>query len=202
MSFATSMNLAALAVAIAALAVSVFFARRQLSSTTATSTVQVAIEILTRETRSDAFMESEDFVLNHLPQMHPPSQGVSKLPLEARKHFKRIAFYYADLGILSLFGDSQATLIVASMHGPALRTWSTLEPYIQAERVARNSTKYLSFFEHLACVCTDIDLVDMHEKLGLRTFGTATGRAGTPAGRTAPSKPQPQANPPAGGPTP
>jgi hypothetical protein len=181
MSASTAMNLGALFVAIAALAVSVVFARRQLTSATSASTVQIAIEVLTRETRTDAFMDSEDFVLNHLAANHPPGQGVAKLPHEARRHFHRVAFYYADLGVLLLYGTAQATMIVATMRGPALRAWSVLEPYIRAERAARNSTRYLNFFEHLACVCADTDLVALHDQLGLRSFDATTAPSAAPA---------------------
>jgi hypothetical protein len=142
-----------------------------------------------------AVMESEDFVLNQMAKKFPPDQGVSRLPLEARKHFNRIAMYYADLGILSVLDESQATVIVAAMHGPALRTWRALEPYIRAERAARHSTKYLSFFEHLACVCTDIDLVEMHENLGLRTFAEPADRTAVHPGPSPQRARQEEINP-------
>jgi hypothetical protein len=163
-------NVVAVIVALAALGVSGFFAYRQLNSARANNAAQVAMEMLTRTTRSDEFIEGEDFVINKLTEAYSADGGVAALPISARKHVDRIAFFYADLGVLSLFAGVDSDLIVATMHGRILRTWYVLEPYIRAERRIRNGDRYLNFFEHIACLCSSADIKALHSRLGLQEF--------------------------------
>jgi hypothetical protein len=166
----TVASIIAVVVSIAALATAVIFGIKQVRDSSKRSAAQVAMEMLTRESRSDAFMDSEDYVIRQLANEHSPDRGVLALPLNARKHVQRISYYYSDLAILTIYGGVSAELIVATVHRPIVRAWSILEPYIKAEREIRGNDRYLNFFEHLASVSADADVLSIHNKLGLRSF--------------------------------
>ncbi|WP_285552941.1 DUF4760 domain-containing protein [Actinoplanes regularis] len=157
-------------VSVAALVISVAFGRRQMRQASSYSTAQVAMEMLTRESRSELFMESEDYIIHRLAKEHSPEQGVLALPLNIRKHVQRIAYYYSDLAILTIYGGVSQDLVVTTVHRPVVRAWTILEPYIEAERRKLGSDRYFNFFEHLASICATADVVGMHNRLGLRTF--------------------------------
>lgn len=164
-------NLTAMVVSVLALTVSAFFASRQLRSAQTSTSVAVTIELLTRERRSDEFLESEDYVLRRLPVEHAPHGGVSGLPLEARKHVERVGLYYASLGMMSVFTAISDEMLISTVGIYRIsRIWELLEPYITVERGLRKAS-YLAFFEHLAVLAAKADVPALHRRLGLRKFG-------------------------------
>jgi hypothetical protein len=131
----------------------------------------VAIELLTRERTSDAFIESEDFVLTKLSTLNPDITSVSGLPLDVRRHVVRLTLYYNSLGQLLSFKIVDSNLLTSTIGFRARQTWRVLEPYILAERATRGETEtYLSSFEHLVYVVTNKPMTRAIRKLGLRRF--------------------------------
>ncbi|MBU2670368.1 hypothetical protein KOI35_43390 [Actinoplanes bogorensis] len=160
------MNLAAIVISLFALAVSALVGFRQLSSMRTANSTVVAIELLTRECRSDEFLISEEFVLRELPGL-PLDNGLEGLSPEQRRHVSRIALYFSSLGAMAVMGGIETRMIVGLVPARARRAWAALEPMILAERRLGTPT-YLSFFEHLVCLIGDADPTRHHERLGLR----------------------------------
>jgi hypothetical protein len=136
--------------------------------------VLVAIELLTRECRSDEFLESEEFIVNQLSN-EPASAGVSGLSPECRRHVNRVGLYYASLGVLAAFGALEEKMIISIVPARARRAWFALEPYILAERTLKSPT-YLSYFEHLVCLIAEADLPKLHQSLNLRQIGARSAQ--------------------------
>ncbi|GIE98537.1 DUF4760 domain-containing protein [Paractinoplanes rishiriensis] len=164
-----ALNVAAIVISLCAAAFSAFFGLRQLRSMQRANSTTVAIELLTRECRSNEFLDSEEFVLYKLSGS-PPDDGVNGLPPEQRRHVSRIGLFFSSLGALSVFGGIETRMIVSLVPTRARRAWLALEPYIIAERRLRSPT-YLSFFEHLVCLIADADPAKHHDGLGLRKMG-------------------------------
>jgi hypothetical protein len=165
-----AVNIAAIAISLTAVALSAFFGLRQLRSMQKANSTIVAIELLTRDCRSNDFLESEEFVLYQLSSS-PSKDGVGGLPPEQRRHVSRVGLFFSSLGALSVFGGIETRMIVSLVPSRARRAWLALEPYILAERRLRSPT-YLSFFEHLVCLIADADPAKHHESLGLRKIGS------------------------------
>jgi len=172
-----AMNVIALVVSIAAFSVSSIFAIKQLRSARVANNTVVTIELLAREWRTEEFLESEDYVLNKLAKEHSPDQGTSGLPFEARKHVTRFAQFYSSLGMMWVFNAVDKSLIMSTVSYRVQAAWLTLEPYIMTERRAGRPA-YLTFFEHLACVASEADTLQLQQRLGLRTFRSPSGGYG------------------------
>ncbi|MFB9238742.1 hypothetical protein ACFFWC_24980 [Plantactinospora siamensis] len=160
-------NASAVAISLMALAVSTLLTVWQLRAARSSNLTLVALELLTRECRSEEFLESEDFVLNRLQAEHSPDGGVFGLPFSARKHVQRIGQYYAGLGMISVFHAVDDSLLLGAVHWRVRVAWSILQPYVMAERALRKN-RYLSYFEHLACMAGDVDKGDLLAKQRLR----------------------------------
>ncbi|MFY1674909.1 hypothetical protein ACN27G_34055 [Plantactinospora sp. WMMB334] len=175
-----AVNIAAIVISLSAVALSAFFGLRQLRSMRRANSTVVAIELLTRECRSDAFLDSEEFVLYELSS-HPPDGGVNGLRPEHRRHATRVGLFFSSLGALSVFGGIETKMIVGLVPTRARRAWVALEPYILAERQLRSPT-YLSFFEHLVCLIDDAEPARHHASLNLRRMDPLSGRSRIEAG--------------------
>jgi hypothetical protein len=171
------MNVIALVVSIAAFAVSSIFAIKQLRSARIANNTAVTIELLAREWRTEEFLESEDYVLNKLAKEYSPDQGISGLPFEVRKHVTRFAQFYSSLGMMWVFDAIDKSLIMSTVSYRVRAAWIALEPYIMAERKTGRPV-YLSFFEHLACVVSEADTLQLQRSLGLRNFRPPSERSG------------------------
>jgi len=171
------MNVIALVVSIAAFAVSSIFAIKQLRSARIANNTAVTIELLAREWRTEEFLESEDYVLNKLAKEYSPDQGISGLPFEVRKHVTRFAQFYSSLGMMWVFDAVDKSLIMSTVSYRVRAAWIALEPYIMAERKTGQPV-YLSFFEHLACVVSEADTLQLQRSLGLRNFRPPSERPG------------------------
>lgn len=171
------LNATAITVSIIALAASLFIgtrqvraAQRQVIAVQKSNNTLVAVELLTKECRSEQFLDSEEFVLRVLRDRHLPDKGVDGLPADARKHVTRIGLYYSSLGMLVKLGWVDHALLISATHYRVRRSWAVLEPYILEERTIRKST-YMAYFEHLAAVAGESNLPQLHRKLGLKKIG-------------------------------
>jgi hypothetical protein len=169
-----AVNLIAVLISISAIALSSLFAVHQLRSMRRSDDTLVAIELLTRECRTNEFLESEEFVCHELSK-NPPGGGVSGLPSEFRRHVTRVGLYYTSLGVLSVFGGLQEKMVISLMPSRVRRAWFALEPYIMEERALQSPT-YLSYFEHLVCMIAEADLAEIHQDLKLRKIGSRSAQ--------------------------
>ena len=163
------MNVMALGTSVAALLSSVFFSGRQLRISQTANNTMVAVEMLSRERRTDEFMDSEDYVLHRLTTEHAPDEGVYALPIEARRHVTRIALYYNSLGQLAANRAVDPWLVVSTAAYRTRQAWTILEPYVRAER-ATGSTRYMSHFEHLAHLASEPNRRHLRRLARLRRF--------------------------------
>ncbi|WFE38759.1 hypothetical protein [Micromonospora sp. WMMD998] len=182
-------NAVVAAVSVITVGVSAFFALRQLRLSQGANHTLVAIELLTRDRMSDAFLDSQQYVLSELRAACPPGMSVSELPADARKHVNRIALYYNGLGQMLAFQVVEPALLLGTGGFRAREAWAVLEPYILAERAARGES-YLSNFEHLVVLATETPWPVAVRKLGLRRFDHYPAEVGLPP--AAPSSRQPE----------
>ncbi|WP_127505562.1 DUF4760 domain-containing protein [Actinoplanes solisilvae] len=161
-----ALNITAIIISLTAVALSAFFGLRQLRSMQRANSTMVTIELLTRECRTNEFLESEEFVLYELPKASP-GNGVTGLTPLQRRHATRVGLFYSSLGVLASTGGVETKMIVAIVPNRARRAWTALEPYIRAERTLRSPT-YVSFFEHLVCLINEADPARHHEIHRLR----------------------------------
>ncbi|WP_140158102.1 DUF4760 domain-containing protein [Micromonospora sp. NBS 11-29] len=182
-------NAVVAAVSVITVGVSVFFALRQLRLSQSANHTLVAIELLTRDRMSDAFLDSQQFVLTELRVACPPGAPVSELPAEARRHVNRIALYYNGLGQMLAFRVVEPALLLGAGGVRAREAWAVLEPYVLAERAVRGDG-YLSHFEHLVVLATEVSWPATARKLGLRRFGHYPAEVGlAPAATAVPAGP-------------
>ncbi|GGM22238.1 hypothetical protein GCM10011608_03770 [Micromonospora sonchi] len=181
-------NAVVAAVSVITVGVSAFFALRQLRLSQSANHTLVAIELLTRDRMSDAFLDSQQFVLTELRSRHPTGIPVSELPPDARKHVNRFALYYNGLGQMLAFNVVDPALLIGTGGFRAREAWSVLEPYILAERAARGES-YLANFEHLVVLAAETPWPVALRKLGLRRFDRYPAALGLTTGAASPAEP-------------
>jgi len=182
---AMALGIISIAISITALAVSTSIAALQLRMSRKANLNLIALEHLTRESRTEVFLESEEFVLYRLAAEHSSDAGVFGLPFEARKHVQRIGQYYAGLGMVAAFQATDSALLIGAIHWRVQISWSAIEPYVRTERVLRNN-RYLSYFEHLACLARRADKDDILNKQRLLRAEPGEKFAELPARRAKP----------------
>ncbi|MFG1672883.1 hypothetical protein [Micromonospora sp. NPDC049282] len=173
-------NAVVAAVSVITVGVSAFFALRQLRLAQGANHTMVAIELLTRDRMSDAFLDSQQYVLTELRAACPPPVPVGELPADARRHVNRIALYYNGLGQMLAFKVVEPILLLGAGGVRAREAWAVLEPYILAEREVRGGG-YLANFEHLVVLATETSWPAAARKLGLRRFDSYPAEVGLPA---------------------
>jgi hypothetical protein len=159
-----------LAVSVAALLVSAIFALRQLRSARTANNTVVAVELLTRELLSDWFQQSEAYIVDRLAAENDPAGGIEELPPDVRAHVYRVAWFYASLGHLVVFGAINERMVLSIVKYRLLRVWPILEPYFRRERELRNPNSMM-FFTHLAFRAEELSDDVLRRKLRLREFG-------------------------------
>jgi hypothetical protein len=156
----------AVAISVAALAVTWVISARQLRSMRSANHLPVAIELLIRDYGRPDFQQSERRMLRELPDMDP-ADGISGLPEDLLSEALRVIAFYDSMGIVVAFGCVEETLILASINFRIRRIWRILEPFIRAERDKRQGP-FLDFLEDLAARAHATDPQRLHERLGLR----------------------------------
>jgi hypothetical protein len=104
----------------------------------------------------------------------PPSCdscAISSLPDGVREDCIRVAYYFDHLGLLVGHSLLPAEPLVAFLGNACIKSWEKLEPYIQAERVKRNSRIHLIYFEMLAALSIEPDEDSINYALFRRTLG-------------------------------
>ncbi|WP_133878653.1 hypothetical protein [Paractinoplanes brasiliensis] len=128
------LSFTAVTISLLALTLSAFFGLRQLRLMQRSNSTAVTIELLTRECRSNDFLESEEFVLYELSK-EPPGRGLQGLQPDQRRHVSRVGLYFSSLGALSILGGIETKMIVGLVPSRARRAWAALEPFVLAEKV-------------------------------------------------------------------
>src|SRR5579864_88870 len=99
----TSFNVAALVISLAALAVSSFFAIRQIGTARHANQLPIINDVF-REVRSPQFLRQEQLLWQKLPAMRQ-SIGFSHLPEELRDAASNVCFTYLMVAYLEAYSD-------------------------------------------------------------------------------------------------
>lgn len=142
------LNLAALAISLAALVISMLLTRRQLRLASSENHLPVVLDAF-KETRSAAWLVAQEYVLTELAEQHKPDRGLRGLPEQARAHASAIGTFYDDLGKLVAHGMIEQNLIIGSYGTNIVRLWDALAPYVYTER-HKYGLHFWIYFEDLA----------------------------------------------------
>ncbi len=173
-----------LAIALIAVVVAVWQVRAQAVATERANSLPVASAVF-NEFRSQGFRNHLLKVWNDTPP-DVPEGGFEALPLGWRESAYEVAYFFEHLGILVAYELVSEDLIVDFSANAVVRSWRTLDPFIQKERGRRRqgcataaiSPNFVSHFEHLAVIATSVDsrkkYIDdsIHERLRLRKFSS------------------------------
>lgn len=142
------LSLAALAVPLTALIISIPLALRQLRLISGGNHLPVVLEAF-KETRSAAWFEAQEYVLTELAKEHESDCGHRGLPEQARTHANTIGLFYDDLGKLVAHGMIDQSLIIGAYGTNIVRLWDALAPYVYTER-RQHGLHFWIYFEDLA----------------------------------------------------
>ena len=142
-------DIAALAVSLLALAVSVFTALRQMTIMRDSNQLPVLVELF-QEFRSTDWQRAEAYVLGRLRAEHDPEVGFSTLPDEARLSVGKVIGYFSGMGYLIQREMADEGLVIPLVGYRASKAWDALEPYIRREREIRGpGDRYACMYEDL-----------------------------------------------------
>lgn len=143
-----AVNIAASAISLVALAMSILLTRRQIHLASGGNHLPVVLDAF-QHTRSAAWLEAENYVLTKLTDEHPADCGYRNMPAPARRHAGTIGLFYDDLGKLVAHRVIHQNLVIGSYGTNIVRLWDALAPYVYAERQAPGSHFWI-YFEDLA----------------------------------------------------
>ena len=86
-----------------------------------------------------------------------PNLGISHLPPEVREAAERVGFYLDNVGALVAHKLVSRKLVAGFLGVSAQNQWKALMPYVNRERLNRDSV-YLNYFEYLAAEMEKIDI--------------------------------------------
>jgi hypothetical protein len=178
-----------LAIALMAVVVAVWQVRAHAVATERANSLPVASDVF-NEFRSQSFRSHLSKVWSETPS-DVPDGGFGALPAGWRESAYEVAYFFEHLGILVAYELVPEDLIVDFSANAVVRSWRTLDPFIQKEREHRRqgsatagiSPNFVSHFEHLAVIATSGDSREnhiddsIHERLKLRKFPHETGPA-------------------------
>ncbi|MFF3400480.1 hypothetical protein ACFYW6_18380 [Streptomyces sp. NPDC002659] len=168
-------NATSLIISLIALGFSGFFAVRQLRYARSASDMTLLLEVALRATLDRDFQNDQMYVVSHLAEEHPPDGGMDVLPEQARLATRNVAFMYEYIGIMYALDMVDSRIALGIFHFRIRQVWETLEPYIRAERVARQAP-FLPFFENLYIRAQAAAPEEIFRSIGLRsTHGYAPG---------------------------
>ncbi|MFJ3226770.1 hypothetical protein ACIPJS_25985 [Streptomyces sp. NPDC086783] len=159
-------NVISLVISLIALALSGFATIRQLRYARSASDMTLLLEVALSATRDRGFQNDQRYVLTRLREEHLPDAGMDALPEQARTATRNVAFMYEYIGIMYALDMVDSRIALGIFHFRIRQVWETLEPYIRAERVARQAP-FLPFFENMYIRSQDAPAEDILRSLGL-----------------------------------
>jgi hypothetical protein len=156
----------AMIVSVVALGVTSTLSWAQVRSLRKANDLPVMIELLTKEYLNDDFQARERLVIESISGSDP-NLGFERLPEPLRSAAYHVAWYYNATGLLVGLDQVDERMFVAGINYRIRRVWSSLEPHIEVERVARGKP-FLDGFEHLAARAFATDADALHQRLKLQ----------------------------------
>lgn len=159
-------NFITLAISVVALTTTMFLTLRQIRLATFANHLPVVLEAF-KETRGEAWLDAEDYVLNRLASEHPADGGWHNLPEPARSHVTKIALFYDDLGKVVAHGVINQSLVIGSYGTNIVLLWDALAPYVYSDRHAHGTHSWV-YFEDLAVRTASTHPQEVYRSLGLK----------------------------------
>lgn len=147
------MEIAAVVVSLAALAVSSFASLRQLRLAEHANTMPVLVDLF-REHRSVQLARARQVVYEQLPACDL-SAGLEGLPESERHLVRELAWFYDNLGALVAHGVVDIEPVSGYLGGSVISVWERMAPLVQAERAKRaannlpDPNRWQEYFENL-----------------------------------------------------
>ena len=161
------LNIAALAISLTALVISMLLGLRQLRVASGGNHLPVVLDAF-QHTRSAAWFDAQEYVLTELATEHEPKCGHRGLPEQARTHANTIGLFYDDVGKLVAHGMIDQSLVIGAYGTNIVRLWDALAPYIYTER-QRYGLHFWIYFEDLAARTAATRPEVVYASLRLRT---------------------------------
>ncbi|QDQ09938.1 hypothetical protein [Streptomyces spectabilis] len=161
-------------VAMSALMVSLWSARRQAADAQKAAIMRFVAEFIV-VSRTEEFQAAQRAVVADLKgeSAPDPQGGISGLPEPLQSQVKRVGGFYQDLGTLVVLGVVPEYLVVA-LHYRFLRdVWLAIWPYLERERIFLNSQNAGSVwgsFEHLAACALNTPFAHVSKRFRRRTY--------------------------------
>lgn len=133
------LGVAALAISVLALVVSVIFGARQIAHMRNSTYVPVLIDLLA-QFRSLEFNDNYRFVCTSLPLDHDPQAGISGLPGDVRARIYDVAYFYQLFAALASLGVLRDRDVIAVLRDRIVRVWDAIEPFVVVERASPQPT--------------------------------------------------------------
>lgn len=146
------MNIAAFALSIVAVGVSILFSYRQAKLTRHTNTLPVLVDFFT-DHRSDRLAAARDFIFKEIEE-YDVSLGLACLPEDKQSVVREIAWFYDNLGALVTHDVVDIEPVSGYLGVSVILCWEKLLPLIQAERALRTPSgvdpdRWQAYFENL-----------------------------------------------------
>ena len=133
---ALSLNILALILSLAALAISAALALRQLRTMQQANLLPVVADFF-QEFERQGLLQNFDYVTNELYTEYSPSLGFSRLPEPARTHITCLSNFNESLGMLVAHRVIDERVAISAFGSQCDRAWRLLEPFILREREIR-----------------------------------------------------------------
>ncbi|MBB5108864.1 DUF4760 domain-containing protein [Streptomyces spectabilis] len=161
-------------VAISALMVSLWSARRQTADAQKAAIMRLVAEFIV-VCRTQDFQAAQRTVVAELRSESAPDPqgGISGLPEPLQSQVKQVGGFYQDLGTLVVLGVVPEYLIVALYYRFLREVWLAVWPYLERERIsldAQNAGSVWGSFEHIAVYALNTPFADIAKRFRRRTY--------------------------------
>ncbi|MEV4297916.1 DUF4760 domain-containing protein [Microbispora rosea] len=163
----TALNVAALAISLTALVISVLLTLRQIRLASGGIHLPVVLEAF-NHSRSATWFKAQEYVLTTLAREYQAERGWRGLPEQARSYANTIGLFYDDLGKLVAHGMIDQSLVIGSYGTNIVRLWDALAPYAYTER-RKHGLHFWIYFEDLAARTASTPPASVYADLRLRS---------------------------------
>ncbi|WP_282792641.1 hypothetical protein [Streptomyces sp. CC224B] len=163
-----------LLLALSALLVSLWSARRQAADAEKAAIMRLVAEFSVTY-RTEDFQDCQRAVVAELRSETAPDPhgGISGLPEPLQSRVKKVGGFYQDVGTLVVLGVIPEYLVVALYYRFLREVWLAVWPYLERERIllnAQNAGSVWGSFEHIAVYALDTPFAEISKMFRRRTY--------------------------------
>jgi hypothetical protein len=141
-----TLNILALTLSLAALAISAALALRQLKTMQQSNLLPVVADFF-QEFERRGLLQSLDYVIKEISPKYSPSLGYSGVPERARDSMTSLSNFYEYLGALVAHRVIDEGIAISVLGTQSDRAWRLLEPFILREGELRGASRFQPYFE-------------------------------------------------------